>query len=204
MLGSLRVRLPLVFLTGILLAGLVTTLIAIRLFRDIAHDQALSKLSREANGIATLYARAVPASYANKSGKKSSDRGAPTRLTADSLELATGDKLFFMGPHRLFPGQKEPISRVQRLELPSSTFDWISGKSGTFEFTPPGAHQRYYAVANPITIGRSGETAGAIIVATKKTDVTRRVYSLVERLAIAGILGLLVAGALSWYLSRRI
>jgi hypothetical protein len=52
MLGSLRVRLPLVFLAGLILAGLVTTLIAVRLFRDFAHDQALSKLSREANGIA--------------------------------------------------------------------------------------------------------------------------------------------------------
>ena len=34
--GSLRVRLPLVFLAGIILAGLVTTLIAVRLFRDFA------------------------------------------------------------------------------------------------------------------------------------------------------------------------
>jgi len=49
--GSLRVRLPLVFLAGIILAGLVTTLIAVRLFRDFSHDQALAKLSREANGL---------------------------------------------------------------------------------------------------------------------------------------------------------
>src|SRR3954453_10791936 len=123
MLGSLRVRLPLVFLTGILLAGLVTTLIAVRLFRDIAHDQTLAKLSREANGIAGLYARAVPAGYASKSGKKSTDQRAPTRVPSESLQLATGDKLFFVGPHRLFPGQ---ITGLQRLELPSATFDWLS------------------------------------------------------------------------------
>jgi signal transduction histidine kinase len=206
--GSLRVRLPLVFLAGIILAGLVTTLIAIRLFRDFSHDQALAKLSREANGIAHLYATAVTKSYAVKSGKKSKDRLAPTRLTAQSLQLATGDKIFFIGPHRPFPGlgtEREPIPGLQRLK--KGTFNWISGKSGTFEFTPPGAHQRYYAVANPIVSASSGAGSypiGAIIVATKKTDVSARVYDLIERLAIAGILGLLVSGLLAWYLSRRI
>ena len=55
MLGSLRVRLPLVFLAGIVLAGVITTAISIRLFQDFARDQALSKLSSEAYGIAQLY-----------------------------------------------------------------------------------------------------------------------------------------------------
>src|SRR5581483_2402903 len=194
-LGSLRVRLPLVFLAGIILAGLVTTLIAIRLFRDFAHDQALSKLSREANGIAQLYAKAVEQSYAAKNAKRSPDQRAPAKVTARSLELATGDKIFFEGPNRLFPGQDtQPIPGLQR--LPPTTFDWISGKSGTFEFTPPGTQHRYYAVANPIVTGTRtlGATPiGAIIVATKKTDVSQRVYDLIERLAIAGILGLLVS-----------
>ena len=62
------------------------------------------------------------------------------------------------GPtHRPFPGlgsEREPIPGLQRLK--KGTFNWISGKSGTFEFTPPGAHQRYYAVANPIVSGPSG------------------------------------------------
>jgi len=208
MVGSLRVRLPLVFLAGIILAGLVTTLIAVRLFRDFAHDQALSKLSREANGIAKLYANAVPSSYAATSTKRSNDRQAPTRVTAQNLELATGDKVFFLGPNRLFPGQSnEPIPGLPHLKIAPKTFNWISGKSGTFEFTPPGTHARYYAVANPIVTGAGGASSipfGAIVVATKKTDVTQRVYDLIERLAIAGILGLLVSGLLAWYLSRRI
>jgi signal transduction histidine kinase len=202
-LGSLRVRLPLVFLAGIILAGLVTTLISIRLFRDFSHDQALAKLSREANGIAHLYAKSVNESYANKNGKNSSDRRAPARVTAQSLELATGDKIFFVGPH-LFPGQdSQPIPGLQRLS--PTTFDWISGKSGTFEFTPPKSHGRYYAVANPIVTGQKGSDAiGAIVVATRKTDVSARVYDLLERLTLAGILGLLVAALLAGYLSRRI
>ncbi|MGN6799228.1 MAG: HAMP domain-containing protein, partial [Gaiellaceae bacterium] len=204
--GSLRVRLPLVFLAGIILAGLVTTLIAVRLFRDFAHDQALSKLSREAHGVAQLYANAVSASYASNNTNKSNDRRAPTSVTAQTLALATGDKIFFVGPLRLFPGQvSQPIPGLQR--LPPTTWDWISGKSGTFEFTPPGSHRRYYAVANPIVTGPTGVNPtpfGAIVVATPKTDVSRRVYDLIERLAIAGILGLLVSALLAWYLSRRI
>jgi signal transduction histidine kinase len=203
-LGSLRVRLPLIFLAGVLLAGLVTTAIAIRLFRDYAHDQALTKLSREAHGIAALYAEALPESYASHEGKKSRDKRAPGNFTASSLQTATGDKIFFLGPNRLFPGQTAPISGLTR--LPPTTFDWISGKSGTFEFTPPRTHRRYYAVANPIVTGRKADAqvVGAIIVATPKTDVSHRVYLLLERLAIAALLGLLVAGALAWYLSRRI
>jgi signal transduction histidine kinase len=198
-LGSLRVRLPLVFLAGIILAGLVTTLIAVRLFRDFAHDQALTKLSREAHGIAQLYAEGVKNAYGNKT-----DRRAPPKFTADSLEKATGDKLYYLGPHELFPGQ---ITGLQALSSAATPFKWISGKSGTFEFTPPGAHKRYYAVANPIVLGTSGVEAtplGAIVVATPKTDVSRRVYDLIERLAIAGILGVLVSALLAWYLSRRI
>ena len=195
MLGSLRVRLPLVFLAGILLAGVITTAIAVRLFQDFTRDQAISNLTREAHGVAQLYSDAVTASYANPKG----DRAAPT-FAAQTLELATGDKIYFVGAG-LFPGQG--FTGLRR--LPLSTIDWKSGKSLTFEFTPPDAHRTYYAVANPIVIGDKDPTPiGAIVVATKKTDVRAAVISLIGRLAVAGVLGLLIAGLLGWYLSRRI
>src|SRR3954469_24791037 len=101
MLGSLRVRLPLVFLAGIVLAGVITTLIAVRLFQDFARDQAISKLTREANGIAKLYSDAISASYANGKGKK--DQSAPT-FAAPTLATATGDRIYLIGGE-LFPGQ---------------------------------------------------------------------------------------------------
>lgn len=198
MLGSLRVRLPLVFLAGIVLAGVITTLIAVRLFEDFARDQAIANLTREAHGIATLYSEAVSASYANGKGKK--DREPPT-FAAPTLEVATGDKIYFVGPG-LFPGQG--FTGLKR--LPLKTIDWKSGESLTFEFTPPKTKKRYYAVANPVVSGSRSDatTIGAIIVATPKTDVRARVVSLLGRLAIAGALGLLIAGLLAWYLSRRI
>src|SRR3954447_19403323 len=98
MLGSLRVRLPLVFLAGIVLAGVITTLISVRLFRDFSHEQALTKLKREGQGIGVLYARAVSESYGNTNKRgKPNDRKPPT-FAAASLQLATGDKIYFVGP----------------------------------------------------------------------------------------------------------
>jgi len=57
--SSLRVRLPLIFIGGILLAALVTTAIAVQLYQAFAHDQTVSQLRHEADGIAQLYSNAV-------------------------------------------------------------------------------------------------------------------------------------------------
>jgi signal transduction histidine kinase len=204
MLGSLRVRLPLVFLAGIVLAGVITTLISVRLFQDFSRDQTLSKLRREGYGVAQLYAAAVTASYGNVDKKtgKSNDRQPPT-FDAPHLERATGNEIYFVGPG-LFPGQ----GFVGLDHLPPSTVDWISGKSLTFEFKPPGAKRTYLAAANPILIvdpnSKQSTTIGAIVVATPKTNVNSLVTPLIERLAIAGAFGLIIAAVLSWYLSRRI
>ena len=146
---SLRVRLPLLFLAGIALAGIVTTLIAVRLFQNFAHDQALAGLNREANGIAALYTAAINASYGNKN-----DRQAPAEFAAAKLEQATGDKIYYIGSTP-FPGQITGLKR-----LPVKTIDWKSGKSLTFEFTPPGAHRKYLAVANPINLGGARPDVG--------------------------------------------
>jgi signal transduction histidine kinase len=190
--GSLRVRLPLIFLAGIALAGVVTTVIAIQLFQSFAHDQALTSLNREATGVADLYTAAIDASYGNP------DDRSPPKFAAKNLELATGDKIYLIGP-RIFPGQ-ENVTGLKR--LPARTIDWTSGKSLTFEFTPPGTHRTHLAVAKPIFLGK--QSVGAIVVATPKTDVSQRVNDLIKRLAVAGLLGLLAAGLLAWYLSRRI
>ena len=48
MLNSLRFRLPALFLAGIALSGLVTSLIALRLFQDYARKQTLTELRQEA------------------------------------------------------------------------------------------------------------------------------------------------------------
>jgi Signal transduction histidine kinase len=191
MLGSLRVRLPLVFLAGIVVAAVITTAISVRLFQNFAEDQEVTKLSHEANGIAELYSRAVRYGYGTKH-----DRGAPTFARA-TLERATGDRIYLIGPNP-FPGQKNDLRR-----LPEKTIDWHIGKSVTFQFTPPDQHRKFIAVANPLALSKT-QVVGAIVVAAPKTSVSSQVSSLIKRLALAGLLGLLIAGILAWYLSRRI
>jgi two-component system, OmpR family, sensor kinase len=192
--SSLRVRLPLIFLGGILVAALVTTAIAVQLFQSFAHDQAVSQLRHEADGIAQLYSNAVVATFDTSSRQES--RRAPSFARAD-LEHATGDRIYYDGVTP-FPGES---SGLRRLNL--KTIDWASGKTLTFEFVPPGLNQTYLAVAHPVSFGKN-RPIGVIIVAKQKTDVRNRVLALIERLALAGALGLLVAGAFGWYLSWRI
>jgi len=194
MFRSLRVRLPLLFMAGVVLAGVVTTLIAVQLFRELARDQTLRQLRQEASGIAQLYSNAVKADFG--AAKRSESRRAPN-FAAKSLEKATGDLIFFDGPVNLFPGEK---SGLRKLNLQS--IDWTSGETLTFEFVPPGHRGTYYAVARPVEV--HNRSIGAIVVARRKTSVSHSVSQLVQRLALAGLLGLLVAGVLAFFVSRRL
>jgi signal transduction histidine kinase len=196
-LSSLRVRLPLLFLAGIVLSGIVTTAIAVRLFQDFAHDQTLSELRREAAGIGKLYSDAVRAAHANKSRR-------PPTFVAASLERASGDRIYYFGLPP-FPGEASGLRKFDPDTWtsgdPLDPQFWTTGERLTFEFTSRN-DRRFLAVTEPVRV--STTPVGAIIVAKQKTDIAERVRELVKRVAIAGTLGLLVAGLLGWYLSRRI
>ena len=81
MFRSLRFRLPAFFLVGLVLSGLVSSLIAIRLFQDYTRDRALAEIRREAVGLSRLLA---------------SDAG-DIAIATQNLEEATGDRLFYVG-----------------------------------------------------------------------------------------------------------
>src|SRR4029077_16764279 len=127
MFRSLRVRLPLLFLAGIVLAMLVTTAIAVQLFRDFARDQALSGLRSSANAIAELYSNAIKADFA--AAQRSQSQRAPSFARAN-LEKATGDRIYYAGVTP-FPGEKSGLR-----PLPIKTIDWTSGQTLTFDFVP--------------------------------------------------------------------
>ena len=192
MLSSLRVRLPLLFLLAIVLAGAITTAIAIRLFQDFSHAQTVADLRRQADGIATLYTEAIEADF-NPGGADS--RKAPT-FARKSLELATGSRIYYVGVPP-FPGEKSGLPT-----LPESKIDWQSGEMLTFEFVPPGARNVFIAVAAPVEPRKT--PVGAIVVARQKTDISASVWSLIRRLAVAGVFGLFVAAVLAVYVSRRL
>jgi signal transduction histidine kinase len=190
MLSSLRFRLPALFLAGIVVSGLIATAIALALFQNYARQQLLTKLRREANGLTQLY---------QKQAIAANDTGAKTlRFAPAQLERATGDKIFYVGID-VFPDQ---VSGLR--QLPQNSVDWRSGRAKTFEFRPPKFKRTYLAVLQPMRLAPGSSPFGALIVATPKTEITSRLAPLVERLALAFVGSILVAGLLAWYLSRRI
>src|SRR5919199_3579316 len=188
---SLRFRLPALFLAGVVIAGAVTALLALRLFQAYTENDTLRTLRRQASALERVYA---------DQALKSVDEGrrAP-RFAAPQLERATGTRLYYVGAE-IFPGQ---ISGLRHLD--GKYVDWKllnAGKQETLELTPPGTDRTYLAVAQPLELG--GETFGALVVAKPRAELHSRWLGLVARVAIAVLAGLLVALALVWYFSRRL
>ena len=183
MFRSLRFRLPAIFLAGVALAGLVASLIAIRLFQDHVRSESLAELRREAIGIAQLYA----------------EKAGDIPIDPASLERTTGDRLFYLGLD-LFPGQQARLTRLPFTAVPEEAL--TARGPYTFEFEPPGEDRTFLAVSHPLTIEQS--EFGTLVVAKPKTELRSGWVTLFERLALAFVAGVAVAGALAWYLSRRI
>jgi two-component system, OmpR family, sensor kinase len=191
MLSSLRFRLPAFFLFGIVVSGLIAAVVALRLFQGYVLSRSKADLHREAIGLTEVFAR--QAITANNTGV--------LPRIARQLERATGDRLFYVGVSP-FPDKSRASVGLER--LPQGTVDWRSARTITFEFTPPGAKQTYLAVARPLKLEKKGPAFGDLIVAKPKTELNQRLIPLLQRLAIASLGGILVAGLLGWYLSRRI
>src|SRR5262245_42664936 len=191
MLGSLRFRLPALFLAGIVVSGVIAAAIALALFQNYAHKQLLVKLRREADGLTELY---------QKQAIAYNDTGTRTlRFAPPQLERATGDKIFYVGAD-VFPGAGPTGLR----QLPLDTVDWRAGRPRTFEFRPPGFKRTYLAVLRPMRLAPGSSPFGALVVATPKTEIATGLRRLLERLGLALIGGILAAAVLGWYLSRRI
>ena len=191
--GSLRFRLPAVFLLGIVLAGLVSALIAVQLFAGYTRNQSYEELGREARGIARLYGDAA---------LRAADEGTPAPDFAPAaLELATGDQLFYAGAPA-FPGQTTGLERLAESSIPAAAL--TSNGPYRFQFRPPGRTRSYLAVSQPLRLERDGPTLGAIVVAKAQDVVRDQWLPLVARLAAAFAIGGLLAWLLGLWLSRRI
>jgi signal transduction histidine kinase len=193
MFRSLRFRLPALFLAGIALTGLVSTLIAFGLFRNYTQEQARKELRREAAGLTQLYV---------DQALRTQERGtAPPFFAASKLERASGNRLFYVGEPP-FSGQNSGLR-----PLPKSAVDWDalqSGKTLEFEFTPPGEDRTFLAVAHPFYLEKGGPPFGGLVVATPQAQLHDQAVRLVLRLAIALLVGVIVTAVLGWYLSGRI
>jgi signal transduction histidine kinase len=188
---SLRYRIPALFLAGVLVAGAVTAVFAIRLFQDYTRDRTLSELRRQAAGLASLYREQAIRSV--DEAKQAPGFAAPL------LENATGSRIYYAGVE-IFPGERSGLRPLSRKVL-----DWPTLEAGdveTFEFVPPGTDRTYLAAAYPITVG--GDTFGALVVAKPRAELRSRWLVLLGRVGLAFLAGIIVAAGLVWYLSRRL
>ncbi len=193
MFHSLRFRLPALFLAGIALTGIVAAAIAFGLFQNYTQDQARRELRREAAGLTQLYA---------EQAVRSQEKGtAPPFFAAGKLERASGNRLFYVGEPP-FSGQGSGLRPLSK-----SAVDWNAiqqGKVLEFQFVPPGEKRTFLAVAHPFYLEKGGPPFGALVVATAQTELRDRLVTLLERLALALLAGVIVTMALAWYLSGRI
>jgi len=194
LLHSLRFRLPLLFLGGIVAAGTVAVVIAVGLFQDYVRDRSLAELRTQATGIAKLYGeQAIEASDAEEGEDV-------TFVTATQIERATGGRLFSMG---VDPALGDALGFFdQKRKLHNDTVNWQQNRITAFEFVPPGEDRTFLGVAHQLSL--EGTVFGALVIAEPKAELESRFLTLIRRLGIAFLAGLLVAGGFAWYLSRRI
>jgi signal transduction histidine kinase len=193
MLGTLRFRLTALFLAVVLVFGLVSIALAVRLFQDVTRKQSVQELRREATGLAALYA---------ESAIRSSDEGVKApEFAAKKLELATGDELYYIG-QSLFPGQRFGLTRLHRSDLGGAQLD--RDKQVIVEFTPPGENRRLLAAAQPVRLVHGTEPFGWLIVAKPETELRDQWLVLLGRLALALAVGIALGGVLFLGLSRRL
>jgi signal transduction histidine kinase len=181
MFGSLRVRLPALFLLGIVLAGIVATAISIRFFQNYTRARAIDELRAESVGIVQLYAR----------------QAGTQEVPLANLQAAIGgDHVFFVPA---FPGAELFAGDLPQL-LPSVVNVKRLRGTRTVHFTKK--RTKYVGVASPVKLAT--QLFGALVVAKPESQLRSRLLTLIERLAIAFGGGVIVAGLLGLYLTRRI
>ncbi len=183
MFRSLRFRLPALFLLGIVLAGLVATVIAVRFFQSNTRAHAAAELRAESAGIVQLYAQ----------------KAGIGRISLKNLKRTLGGDRVFWVPAvpigRLLAG---PLPPLPQSVLPAARP--VAGQpSPAFDFHVSGTS--FLGVAQPVTFNAY---AGSLVVAEPESALRARWLQLAWELALAFGIGIPVAGVLVIFLARRI
>jgi signal transduction histidine kinase len=178
-LRSLRFRLPALFLLGIVLAGVVATLIAVRFFQSYTRTHAASELRAESVGIVELYQR--------QAGE------------GQVFELPLGrDKVFWVP---VVPGASLLAGSLPELPRSEVSLAKLRGdKPPAFDFHYRG--EAYLGVGQVVRLAKL--PVGALVVAKPEAALRSRWVQLAWELTLAFGIGIPVAGALVVYFSRRI
>ena len=182
MFRSLRFRLPALFLLGIVLAGLVATLIAVRFFQSNTRAHAASELRAESAGIVQLYQHQAGTGHVSLANLRSA---------------LGGDRVFWVPAA---PGGSllaGPLPELPASVLPQAPA--VGSKPPAFDLQVRGT--TYLGVAQAVELG---PYAGELIVAEPESALRSRWLQLAWELALAFGIGIPIAGALVIYLSRRI
>ncbi|HST25753.1 MAG TPA: hypothetical protein VLJ76_07160, partial [Gaiellaceae bacterium] len=195
MLQSLRFRLPALFLAGIAAAGIVSVAIAFQLLQSYSRSQSLKEQRREAIGLNQLIEDQANAVI---------DSGAAPALEPRQLENATGAQIYYFGVPP-FPGEENGLGGLRLLPTSArKAIDFIrieAGHSKSFDFTPANG-KALTAYASPFTV--HGTTLGVLVVAKPQTELRDTWVTLLKFFGVSILGGLVVAGALAWYATRRI
>jgi signal transduction histidine kinase len=183
MLGSLRFRLPAMFLLGIALAVLVAALISVRFFQNYTQARGVDELRAESAGIVQLYAQQA---------------GRETVPVSSLVNALGGDQLFWLPAYK-------GVTLLQGItDLPEgSTSIDVRKLKGTATINVTIEHKKYLAVVRPLRLGQNN-LFGALVVAKPTSQLRSRTILLIERLTLAFVGAVLVAGLFGLYLSRRI
>jgi signal transduction histidine kinase len=193
MLRSLRFRLPALFLAGIVAAGFVSVAIAFQLLQSYSRSQSLKELRKEAAGINQLLSQQATAVI---------DQGASApAIEPKQIENTTGDRIYYFGVPP-FPGESSGLKILPADARKKVDLERIkSGHTQSFDFTPPNGHA-LTAVAGPLSAGDT--TLGVLVIAKPQTELRDTWVTLMKFFGISILGGLVVAGVLAWYASRRI
>jgi signal transduction histidine kinase len=184
---SLRFRLPALFLLGIVLAGLVATLIAVRFFQSNTRAHAASELRAESAGIVQLY----------------QEKAGIGHVSLANLKRALGTDQVFWVPV-VSGGQLRvgPLPSLSAGVLPKTSAG--ATRPPAFDFhTDRGS---YLGVAQPLYLGNNDYNvyAGSLVVAEPESALRARWLQLAWELALAFGIGIPIAGILVIFLARRI
>ena len=143
MLGSLRFRLPALFLLGIVLAAVVATLIAVRFFQGYTRTHAAAELRGESAGIVSLYEQKAGIGH----------------VAVDNLNLALGGDRVFWVP--AVPGGLLLAGRLPTLPLgvlPEGALE--EAKPPSFDLRVGGTD--YLGEEKNLSIGQVHEGGGVV------------------------------------------
>ncbi len=191
-MSSLRFRLPLIFLAGVLLASAVAGLLAVRLLQDYARRPDRGRPASPGCRAREPLQRPGPAGCRRRPpgpairATSSRERHRHSALLRGRSDLP-----------RTGLGTPSAAARASSTARPSTRARCRRSSSRR-----RGRTDRYLAVAQPIEFG--GSTFGALVVAKPTADLRERWGVLLGRLGLALLAGLGIAALLFLYLSRRI